>query len=61
MANILLPFVTTFDDKGVKKGQASLGALAKSSLAGAISIGVVVDQLGKAVRAAAETKKPRSS
>ena len=57
MANILLPFVTTFDDKGVKKGQASLGALAKSSLAGAISIGVVVDQLGKAVRAAAEDQK----
>jgi hypothetical protein len=57
VANILLPFVTTFDDKGVKKGQASLGALAKSSLAGAISIGVVVDQLGKAVRAAAEDQK----
>lgn len=57
MANILLPFVTTFDDKGVKKGQASLGALAKSSLAGAVSIGVVVDQLGKAVRAAAEDQK----
>lgn len=57
MANILLPFVTTFDDKGVKKGQASLGALAKSSLAGALSVGVVVDQLGKAVRAAAEDQK----
>jgi hypothetical protein len=57
VANILLPFVTTFDDKGVKKGQASLGALAKSSLAGAVSIGVVVDQLGKAVRAAAEDQK----
>jgi hypothetical protein len=57
VANILLPFVTTFDDKGVKKGQASLGSLAKSSLAGAVSIGVVVDQLGKAVRAAAEDQK----
>jgi hypothetical protein len=57
VANILLPFVTTFDDKGVKKGQASLGALAKSSLAGAVSVGVVVDQLGKAVRAAAEDQK----
>jgi hypothetical protein len=57
VANILLPFVTTFDDKGVKKGQASLGSLAKSSLAGALSIGVVVDQLGKAVRAAAEDQK----
>jgi hypothetical protein len=57
VANILLPFVTTFDDKGVKKGQASLGALAKSSLAGALSVGVVVDQLGKAVRAAAEDQK----
>ncbi len=57
MANILLPFVTTFDDKGVKKGQASLGALAKSSLAGALSVGVVVDQLGKAVKAAAEDQK----
>jgi hypothetical protein len=57
VANILLPFVTTFDDKGVKKGKASLGDLAKSSLAGAISIGVVVDQLGKAVKAAAEDQK----
>jgi hypothetical protein len=57
VANILLPFVTTFDDKGVKKGQASLGALAKSSLAGALSVGVVVDQLGKAVKAAAEDQK----
>ena len=57
MANILLPFVTTFDDKGVKKGQASLGSLAKSSLAGALSVGVVVDQLGKAVKAAAEDQK----
>jgi hypothetical protein len=57
VANILLPFVTTFDDKGVKKGQASLGALAKSSLGGALSVGLVVDQLGKAVKAAAEDQK----
>jgi len=57
MANIVLPFVTTFNDAGVKKGQASLGALAKSSLAGAVSVGVVVDQLGKAVKAAAEDQK----
>jgi hypothetical protein len=57
MANIVLPFVTTFNDKGVKQGQASLGALAKSSLAGAVSVGVVVDQLGKAVKAAAEDQK----
>ena len=57
MANIVLPFVTTFNDKGVKQGQASLGALAKSSLAGALSVGVVVDQLGKAVKAAAEDQK----
>ena len=57
MANILLPFVTTFDDKGVKKGQASLSALAKSSIGGALSVGLVVDQLGKAVRAAAEDQK----
>ena len=57
MANILLPFVTTFDDKGVKKGQASLSSLAKSSLAGALSVGVVVQQLGKAVKAAAEDQK----
>jgi hypothetical protein len=57
MANIVLPFVTTFNDAGVKKGQASLGALAKSSLAGALSVGVVVDQLGKAVKAAAEDQK----
>jgi hypothetical protein len=57
VANILLPFVTTFDDKGVKKGQTSLSALAKSSLGGALSVGLVVDQLGKAVKAAAEDQK----
>jgi hypothetical protein len=57
MANIVLPFVTTFNDKGVKQGQASLASLAKSSLAGAVSVGVVVDQLGKAVKAAAEDQK----
>jgi hypothetical protein len=54
---ITLPFVTTFNDKGVKQGQASLSSLAKSSLAGAVSVGLVVDQLGKAVRAAAEDQK----
>ena len=57
MANILLPFVTTFDDKGVKQGKSSLASLAKSTIAPAISIGLVVDQLGKAVRAAAEDQK----
>jgi hypothetical protein len=57
MANILLPFVTTFNDKGVKQGQSSMAALAKSSLAGAVSVGVVVQQLGKAVTAAAEDQK----
>jgi hypothetical protein len=57
VANILLPFVTTFDDKGVKKGQSSMASLAKSSLAGALSVGVVVQQLGKAVKAAAEDQK----
>lgn len=54
---ITLPFVTTFNDKGVKQGQASLSSLAKSSLAGAVSVGLVVDQLGKAVRAAADDQK----
>jgi hypothetical protein len=57
MANIVLPFVTTFNDKGVKQGQASLASLAKSTIAPAISIGLVVDQLGKAVKAAAEDQK----
>jgi hypothetical protein len=57
MANIVLPFVTTFNDKGVKQGQASMASLAKSSLAGAVSVGVVVQQLGKAVTAAAEDQK----
>jgi hypothetical protein len=57
MANIVLPFVTTFNDKGVKQGQSSMAALAKSSLAGAVSVGVVVQQLGKAVTAAAEDQK----
>ena len=57
MANILLPFVTTFDDKGVKQGKSSLASLAKSTIGPAISIGLVVDQLGKAVKAAAEDQK----
>jgi hypothetical protein len=54
VANILLPFVTTFDDKGVKQGQSKLGGLAVTAGLSAISIGAVVDQLSKAVRAAAE-------
>jgi hypothetical protein len=57
VANILLPFVTTFDDKGVKQGKSSLASLAKSTIGPAISIGLVVDQLGKAVKAAAEDQK----
>ena len=54
---ITLPFVTTFNDKGIKDGQRSLGALAGSSILTAVSIGGVVDQLGKAVRAAADDQK----
>jgi hypothetical protein len=54
---ITLPFVTTFNDKGVRDGQSSLGKLAGSSIITAVSIGGVVDQLGKAVRAAADDQK----
>jgi hypothetical protein len=54
---ILLPFVTTFDDKGVRQGQSKMGGLAVSSIASAISIGKVVQELGKAVKAAAEDQK----
>ena len=54
MANILLPFVTTFDDKGVKQGQSKLGGLAVTAGLSAISVGKVVQELGKAVKAAAE-------
>ena len=54
---ITLPFVTTFNDKGVKDGQSSLGKLAGSSIIAAVSISGVVDQLGKAVSAAAEDQK----
>jgi hypothetical protein len=54
MANIVLPFVTTYDDKGAKKAQQSLAGLTKSWVGASVSVGVVVDQLGKAVRAAAE-------
>lgn len=54
---ITLPFVTTFNDKGIKDGQSSLGKLAGSSIITAVSIGGVVDQLGKAVRAAADDQK----
>ena len=41
MANILLPFVTTFDDKGVKSAQGSLVGLTKSYL----SAGVVATSI----------------
>ena len=54
---ITLPFVTTFNDKGIKDGQSSLGKLAGSSIIAAVSISGVVDQLGKAVSAAAEDQK----
>lgn len=54
---ITLPFVTTFNDKGVKDGQSSLSKLAGSSIIAAVSISGVVDQLGKAVSAAAEDQK----
>lgn len=57
MANIVLPFVTTYDDKGAKAATGSLAALAKSWLGATASVTVVVDQLGKAVRAAAEDEE----
>lgn len=57
MANIVLPFVTTYDDKGAKSAEKSLLGLSKTSVLSAISVGAVVDQLGKAVRAAADDRK----
>lgn len=54
MANIVLPFVTTYDDKGVKSAEKSLLGLTKQNLLAGISVGVVVDQLSMAVKAAAE-------
>lgn len=57
MASIILPFVTTFDDSGTKKAEKSLLGLSKTSVISAISVTAVADQLGKAVRAAAEDRK----
>lgn len=57
MASIVLPFVTTYDDKGAKSAEKSLLGLSKTSVISAVSVGAVVDQLGKAVRAAAEDRK----
>lgn len=54
MASIVLPFVTTFDDKGVKNAQSSLLGLTKTNLIAGASVGAVIDQLSKAVTAAAE-------
>jgi len=54
---ILLPFVTTFDDKGVRQGQSKMGGLAVASIASAVSVGKVVQELGKAVKMAAEDEK----
>lgn len=54
MASIVLPFVTTYDDKGAKKAQASLASLMKTNVAAGLSFAAVTQQLGKAVKAASE-------
>ena len=54
---IILPFVTTYDDKGARKADLSLKGLMKTQLAGAVSVGLLVKELGKAVNAYAEDQK----
>ena len=54
MANIVLPFVTTYDDKGAKKADLSLKGLMKTQLGMGVSAAAVAQQVGKAVKAFAE-------
>jgi hypothetical protein len=54
MANIVLPFVTTYDDKGAKKADLSLKGLMKTQLGLGVSTAMVAQQIGKAVKAFAE-------
>ena len=54
MANIVLPFVTTYDDKGAKKADLSLKGLMKTQLGMGVSAAAVAQQIGKAVKAFAE-------
>jgi hypothetical protein len=54
MANIVLPFVTTYDDKGAKKAEVSLKGLMKTQLGMGVSAAAVAQQIGKAVKAFAE-------
>ena len=54
MANIVLPFVTTYDDKGAKKADLSLKGLMKTQLGMGVSAAMVAQQVGKAVKAFAE-------
>jgi hypothetical protein len=51
MAAVTLPIVTTYNDKGVKGAQLSLKGLVTSQLGAAVSAGVLVRELGKAVTA----------
>jgi hypothetical protein len=54
VANIVLPFVTTYDDKGAKKADLSLKGLMKTQLGMGVSAAAVAQQVGKAVKAFAE-------
>ena len=54
MANIVLPFVTTYDDKGAKKADLSLKGLMKTQIGMGVSAAAVAQQVGKAVKAFAE-------
>lgn len=54
MSNIVLPFVTTYDDKGAKKAELSLKGLMKTQLGLGVSTAMVAQQIGKAVKAFAE-------
>ena len=51
---IVLPFVTTYDDKGAKKADLSLKGLMKTQLGLGVSTAMVAQQIGKAVKAFAE-------
>ena len=57
MANILLPFVTTYDDKGAKKAQTSLAGLSKNFLSAGVVVGGVATFMKSAITSASNLQE----
>jgi hypothetical protein len=57
VANILLPFVTTYDDKGAKKAQTSLAGLSKNFLSAGVVVGGVATFMKSAITSASNLQE----